>query len=185
MKALLAGGVLLMACSACTQGAPSSSSAGAASGNPLAPTEITVPLHFSTHLKGENETPPRPSQAQGQLTMKFSQDRQSATFRLIASNIDNVTASHIHVGNPGSPGPFVVFLYGNVPAGGGPQDGVLSTGEIDANDLVGPLTGRPFSEFIDLLESGGAYVNVHTNDGIDPPNTGPGDFPGGEIRGQL
>src|SRR5205807_7617422 len=25
----------------------------------------------------------------------------------------------------------------------------------------------------------------HTNDGMAPPNTGPGDFPGGEIRGQL
>ena len=33
--------------------------------------------------------------------------------------------------------------------------------------------------------SGNAYVNVHTNDGVDPPNTGPGDFPGGEIRGQV
>ena len=35
------------------------------------------------------------------------------------------------------------------------------------------------------LESGNAYVNVHTNDGVDPIDTGPGDFPGGEIRGQV
>jgi hypothetical protein len=26
---------------------------------------------------------------------------------------------------------------------------------------------------------------VHTNDGVAPANTGPGDFPGGEIRGQI
>jgi hypothetical protein len=26
---------------------------------------------------------------------------------------------------------------------------------------------------------------VHTNDGVAPPDTGPGDFPGGEIRGQV
>jgi hypothetical protein len=26
---------------------------------------------------------------------------------------------------------------------------------------------------------------VHTNDGVAPPDTGPGDFPGGEIRGQI
>jgi hypothetical protein len=26
---------------------------------------------------------------------------------------------------------------------------------------------------------------VHTNDGVPPINTGPGDFPGGEIRGQI
>ena len=35
------------------------------------------------------------------------------------------------------------------------------------------------------INSGGAYVNVHTNDGVAPTNTGPGDFPGGEIRGQI
>jgi hypothetical protein len=35
------------------------------------------------------------------------------------------------------------------------------------------------------LGSGATYVNVHTNDGVAPPNTGPGDFPGGEIRGQT
>lgn len=29
------------------------------------------------------------------------------------------------------------------------------------------------------------YVTVHTNDGVDGTNSGPGDFPGGEIRGQL
>jgi len=26
---------------------------------------------------------------------------------------------------------------------------------------------------------------VHTNDGVAPTNTGPGDFPGGEIRDQV
>jgi hypothetical protein len=34
------------------------------------------------------------------------------------------------------------------------------------------------------LESGNTYVNVHTNDRVAPPDTGLGDFPGGEIRGQ-
>jgi hypothetical protein len=28
-------------------------------------------------------------------------------------------------------------------------------------------------------------VNLHTNDGIDPVNTGAGDFPGGEIRADI
>jgi hypothetical protein len=39
-------------------------------------------------------------------------------------------------------------------------------------------------DVVTALESGDTYVNVHTNDGVEPPNTGPGDFPGGEIRGQ-
>ena len=47
------------------------------------------------------------------------------------------------------------------------------------------LAGHPLSDLIDALRLGNAYVNVHTNDGVAPTNTGPGDFPGGEIRGQF
>lgn len=35
------------------------------------------------------------------------------------------------------------------------------------------------------MRAGEAYVNVHTNDGVAPDNTGPGDFPGGAVRGQI
>ena len=42
-----------------------------------------------------------------------------------------------------------------------------------------------FADVVAKMRSGGAYVNVHTNDGVAPTNTGPGDFPGGEIRGQI
>jgi hypothetical protein len=38
---------------------------------------------------------------------------------------------------------------------------------------------------LDAMRAGLTYVNVHTNDGVGAVNTGPGDFPGGEIRGQL
>ena len=79
----------------------------------------------------------------------------------------------------------MVFLYGNAAPGGGRHDGVLSTGTLTAANLVGPLAGRPFSDLIDLIQSGNAYANVHTNDGIGAANTGPGDFQVGEIRGQL
>src|SRR2546427_49150 len=51
--------------------------------------------------------------------------------------------------------------------------------------LIGPLAGHPFSDLIAAMSAGGTYVNVHTNDGVDGINTGPGDFPGGEIRGQI
>ena len=36
-----------------------------------------------------------------------------------------------------------------------------------------------------MMDSGLAYVNVHTNDGVGSPNSGPGDFPGGEVRGDI
>ena len=41
------------------------------------------------------------------------------------------------------------------------------------------------SDLLKAIADGRTYVNVHTNDGVDGVNTGPGDFAGGEIRGQL
>jgi hypothetical protein len=35
------------------------------------------------------------------------------------------------------------------------------------------------------MQAGDAYVNVHTDDGSPPPNSGPGDMASGEIRGQI
>jgi len=72
------------------------------------------------------------------------------------------------------------------PTGGGRIQGVIATGTISAADLlVGPLAGEPLSALVELLENDEAYVNVHTHDGMGDENTGPGDFPGGEIRGQI
>ena len=185
VRTLCVAGVMTMACSACTQGTPAALSGGAVPGNPLTPTAITIPLNVGTHLKGQHETPPHDTQAQGQAIFHVSPDGLSVSYRLIASGIDNVVASHIHRGVVGVPGPAVVFLYSNAAPGAGRHDGVLATGTLTAANLIGPLAGQPISALVALIESGEAYVNVHTNDGVDPPNTGPGDFPAGEIRGQL
>jgi hypothetical protein len=141
--------------------------------------------NWSVHATGEFEVPARDTQAQGQAIFHLAKDGQSLDYRLIASNIDNVIAAHIHIGQPDANGPVVAFLFGNAPPGGGAQNGVLSEGTITAAQLVGPLAGQPFSALVTNIRNGNAYVNVHTNDGIDPINTGPGDFPGGEIRRQL
>jgi len=138
----------------------------------------------STHLKGEHETPPHDTLAQGQSVMTVSADGQSISFKLMASNIDNVVASHIHVGPIGSPGPIVVSLYSTA-AGGGRHNGILAEGEFGAANLVGPLAGQPLSALLAQMDAGNTYVNVHTNDGVAPTNTGPGDFASGEIRGQI
>lgn len=50
-----------------------------------------------------------------------------------------------------------------------------------------PGNGCGWADLDDVVAArvgGDTYVNVHTNDGVAPPDTGPGDFPGGEIRGQ-
>jgi hypothetical protein len=141
--------------------------------------------NWSTHASGSREVPPRATSGQTQAIFHLSDDASELQYKLIASNIENVVASHIHVGASGVNGPIVAFLYGTAAPGAGRTDGVLAEGTITAANLIGPLAGKSLADLIALLDSGGAYVNVHTNDGVDPINTGPGDFPGGEVRGDI
>ena len=184
-------GVLLGAAlfTGCTQGAPADRTAGGPLAAPSA-TEIVVPLNFRTHLNGASEVPVRETRAQGQAIFKLERDGDEMSYKLIASNIDNVFQAHIHMGPATGTGPIVVWLYPSTspvpgPPGAGRHDGVLAEGTITAGNLVNVLAGRPLSDLVSAIRSGNAYVNVHTNDGVAPTNTGPGDFPGGEIRGQL
>jgi CHRD domain len=146
--------------------------------------------NVGTHLKGRYEVPFRDTNAQGQAIFRVSDDGRSVDYKLIASNIDNAFMAHIHMGSSTQAGPIVVWLYPStapVPGalGSGRHDGVLAEGTFTAANLVGPLAGHPLSDLLAAIQAGNAYVNVHTNDGVDGTNTGPGDFPGGEIRGQL
>ena len=141
--------------------------------------------NFRAHLSGDEEVPPVATRAQGQAIFQLSKDGTALHFKLIVANIENIVAAHIHLGVEGVNGPVVAFLFGPAPAGGGRTDGVLSEGTITAANLVGPLVGHPLSDLIIEMRNGATYVNVHTNDGVPPTDTGPGDFPGGEIRGQI
>jgi hypothetical protein len=140
--------------------------------------------NYSVHLDGDTEVPANASLATGQAIFKLSADGTSLDYKLIVANLDNPVAAHIHVGPPGVNGPVVVLLFSG-PPGGGTANGVIAEGTITAANLVGPLAGQPLSALIDALNSGNAYVNVHTNDGVPPAGTGPGDLPGGEIRGNF
>jgi len=146
--------------------------------------------NVGTHLKGKYEVPLRNTNAQGQAIFRVSDDGQSVDYKLIASNIDNAFMAHIHMAPAGVNGGIVVWLYPSTapvpgPLGSGRHDGVLAEGTFTAADFVGALAGHPMSDLLAAIDTGNAYVNVHTNDGQDGTNTGPGDFPGGEIRGQL
>lgn len=141
--------------------------------------------NFVAVLNGAAEVPDNDSLGRGVATFRLSDDGLTLHYKLIASNIENVVASHVHVAAIGVNGPVVAFLYGSVPAGGGRTDGVLAEGTFTAANLVGPLAGHPLSDLVDAMRAGNTYTNVHTNDGVAPINTGPGDFPGGEIRGQI
>jgi hypothetical protein len=183
--------------------------------SPVQPETVTLPLvsqaapgvpeNHRTHLAGDNEvfsgTPsPADSQAQGQAIIQIAPDGNSFDYKLIASNIVNAVQAHIHCGPAGQNGPIVVWLYPtptSTAALTGPQprhDGVLAEGTIVEGTAlhVRPTTNpvcpggvATFDDVLARIREGNAYVNVHTNDGVAPTNTGPGDFPGGEIRGQI
>ncbi|MDP2997122.1 MAG: CHRD domain-containing protein [Bryobacterales bacterium] len=154
---------------------------------------VTVPAvgdppaakNFGAHLDGGQEVPARETPAQGQAIFHLNADETAISYQVIVANINNVVASHIHFAAAGTNGSVVAFLAGPFPPGGGPSNGILGQGTITAASLVGPLAGFSIADLAVLMRAGMIYVNVHTNDGVDPTNTGPGDFPGGEIRGQV
>lgn len=153
--------------------------------------------NLGTHLTGGEEVclpaqcptvTPAVSQAQGQAIFRVNDDGTAVDFRLIASNIDNAFMAHIHCAAAGANGPIRMWLYPVIgPTGSAPlqpgtrQNGVLATGTFNPTGITCP-DGR---SLLESIRTGGTYVNVHTNDGVGAGNTGPGDFPGGEIRGQI
>ncbi len=148
------------------------------------------PKNFVAILAGENEVPARDTRARGVAFFQLSPDGTELHYQLIVANIENAFMAHIHLGLKGANGPIVVWLFPSTapvaaPVGGGRLDGVVAVGTITAANFVGPLEGEPFPALIAAMSNGNAYVNVHTNDGVDGTNTGAGDFPGGEIRGQV
>ena len=94
------------------------------------------------------------------------------------ANIDNVFAAHIHCGVVGVNGPVGVTLFMGAPAGGR-VNGTLAEGTITAPDPGNGCGWADLTAVLAAMGSGATYVNVHTNDGVAPANTGPGTSPVG------
>lgn len=123
---------------------------------------------FSAQLSGANEVPPVQTDATGMATFTLSEG--TVTYRIEVENLVNVFAAHIHIAAAGENGPIRVGLFDEDP----PvtiDDGLLVEGSFTEADVLEDLT---FDDLLDLMETGGAYVNVHTSAN-----------PGGEIRGQI
>jgi hypothetical protein len=140
--------------------------------------------NFVAPLKGRQEVPPRDTNATGVAKFKLREGGTALAFKVNVANIRNVFAAHIHCGAVGVNGPVGVTLFMAPPAGGR-VNGTLAEGTITGPDAGNGCGWTDLASVVAAMQSGNTYVNVHTNDGVDPPNTGPGDFPGGEIRGQI
>jgi hypothetical protein len=144
---------------------------------PTAGAATTPQRNFVAHLSGGEEVPPADTRATGQAKFQLSKDGSEISYRLIVANIQNVTQAHIHLAAPGVNGPVVAWLYPSGPPAQlipGRTSGVLATGTITADDLVGPLAGASLADLLAAMEAGNTYVNVHTSQ-----------FPPGEVRGQI
>jgi hypothetical protein len=173
--------------------------------DPTAPFSVSVydqrasasdKANFGTPLSAEEEVMPEGvennSNAVGNAIFHLSADGTELSYKLIVANIENAFMAHIHRAPAGVNGGIVVWLYPSTAAVPVPLpvpdprlEGVIAEGTITAANLVGSLAGQPLSALIAVLRDGNGYVNVHTSDGVAPANTGPGDFPGGEVRGQV
>jgi hypothetical protein len=155
----------------------------------VAPSVATPGGNFKADLTGFEEVPAVSTDASGTFQAKIDPAGPTIEYTLSYSDIQNAFAAHIHFGQMSVNGGVSVFLCGGGDKPACPATGGTVTGSIDEADVIGPanqgIAPGELDELIDAMNAGVTYANVHTNDNIAPTNTGPGDFPGGEIRGQI
>jgi hypothetical protein len=128
---------------------------------------------FITELTGFEEVPPvNDTSAIGVAEFKLGQDNIMYTVNV--TDIENVTAAHIHRGQVGENGPIVITLFKKDTPTTAMTTGVLSEGNITATNLEGPMAGQLLSNLTSAMQNEQTYVNVHTQQN-----------PNGEIRGQI
>jgi hypothetical protein len=129
--------------------------------------------HFAAKLSGSSEVPPITSKSSGVATFDLNAAGTQMKYTLNVANIDKVIAAHIHMGTSTANGPIVVNLF--IPSGPtGKVSGTLAQSSINSSSLIGPLQGKQMPDLLKLINTGNAYVNVHTSQ--NPP---------GEVRGQI
>ncbi len=121
-------------------------------------------------LTGAEEVPPNASAAVGFAAIAYEAASESLAYSISFAGLSgDLIAAHIHLGPMGLAGP-VLFPFSDLPAD---PSGVLA-GVLTAADFVPQPGAATFADAVAAIESGGAYVNLHT-----------AEFPAGEIRGQL
>lgn len=95
---------------------------------------------FVATLSGQEEVPPTNSQATGMAD--FTITGENVEYSVNASNIQGVTAGHIHSGGQGENGPIVVTLFKN----DSPTNEVSETGSKTVDKLEGSMAGKQLTD---------------------------------------
>jgi len=123
--------------------------------------EVATYAGYSASLLGANEVPAVATAAGGRSWLFLNEQTNELFYHIAVSNIDNITAAHIHRAPFGVNGAVLFTLYDGPPPPFGPGDPIFGVANLSALDVA-------------TLEAEGFYINVHTTD-----------FPTGEIRGQI
>ena len=138
-------------------------SGGESPGGLRAERSFTIPL-----TQAQEVPTPKATGASGTAVVIVYADE--IEYQVSAQSITGITMAHIHNGAPGVAGPIVVTLFlPGAPTGN--VNGTFASGRLNAGNLPGGVTIESLKA---LLNSGNAYINVHTT--LNQP---------GEIRGQL
>lgn len=139
----------------------------------LATAGIASQKSFKAVLSGNEEAPAVKTMAKGEATFTLSDDGKELMYKVMVSDIENVSAAHIHGGKMGKNGPALalVDIKGKKV---GKFSGTLAEGKITSNELLGPLKGKSVNDLVKEIEAGDTYLNVHTDK-----------HPDGELRAQI
>jgi hypothetical protein len=135
---------------------------------------------YKAQLSGDQEVPPVQTKASGNAALQMplsaiSTPQATVKYTVNVTNIENVTAAHIHMGKMGENGDIVVTLCKAETCSGGAMAGVWSIGgSFNATNLEGPMAGKQIEDLATAMTNGETYANVHTQQ-----------HPDGEIRGQI
>jgi CHRD domain-containing protein len=115
---------------------------------------------YRAQLSGETEKPPVKTSATGEASFTIPANG-TIKYRVNVTGLSNATGAHIHSG--GSDGEIVADLI-NTPQSKDKDTsyGMIFRGNITNELLKGPLKGKTLDDLTALMDSGKAYVNVHT-----------------------
>jgi hypothetical protein len=129
-------------------------------------------ITFDAILQGSNEVPPTSSTATGNGMFTFDTVADDIMYTLSYSGLtSDATAAHIHFGPVGVSGPVILPFTPSPTGTSGTISGVLTAADLINQGTSGITT---FTDILNAAMAGDLYSNVHT-----------GNFPAGEIRGQL
>ena len=131
-------------------------------------------VDFEAILTGDQEVPPVATEMEGEADIELKNGRLQFDLT-VDDNTNEIFAAHIHCAPPGVNGPVGVTLFmGSFTR----ESGRLAKGNITAPDANNGCGWTDIDDIIAAMQSGNAYVNVHTT-------AESGGVPSGEIRGNL